>query len=526
MKRIFYFTGHRLTVFHWSGKTFTGACSFEPDEGGFLKFEQYLRSVVNVRTRLLVDVIEEDFRIELVPHVYGRDKKAVIDRLLDRFYRASKQFTYAETIGRQKTGRRDDDVLLGAITNPKLLEPWLNIIEKCDVPMSGIWTLPLISKGILAHLKVTNKAVLLVSQQVSSNLRQSFFKNKKLISSRTSVLNQDELQASKFGALARTEIARTLSYLKGQGHIDDGEVLEVHVIASREQIPSLEESLISTEKQQHYIHDVSSVENDAGISGLNGKHADGLFSWLCLKGIKPKSHYGSIQMFRQYYYSLASSALYIASIITLVFGVLVTESNIVKSMKYSRSIELLNEQKTVFYQTYNKKFKAFESVLGDAKVMDASVKLSKQIKDGSKVSPLDFFIELSRILGSTKSGNVSIDKINWTTEQVLPTNKNKEVETVETNLVLNYPVQHVAIVTGRIPVSPDNYRASVKRIESIVAALKNSPRITDVKMLSMPVEVRSEKRFSADSGLAAVNKKDSSQGVFSLEIRMKAQDDA
>lgn len=514
-------------MFHWSGKKFTGACSFEPDERGFLKFEQYLRSVVNVRTRFLVDVIEEDFRIEPVPHVYGKDKKAVIGRLLDRFYRASKQFTYAETIGRQKTGRRDDDVLLGAITNPKLLEPWLNIIEKCDVPMSGIWTLPLVSKGILAQLKANSKAVLLVSQQVANNLRQSFFKNKKLISSRTSVLNQDELQASKYGVLAEGEISRTLSYLKGQGHIDDNEVVEVHVLASRAQISSLEENLISSEYLQHYIHDVSSIENDVGISGLDGKHADGLFSWLCLKGIKVGGHYGSIQMFRQYYYSLASSALYIASIITLVFGVLVTESNIVESMEYSRSIDLLTEQKSTFNQTYNKKFKAFESVLGDAKVMDASVRLSKQIKDGSKVSPLDFFIELSKTLGSAKSGNVSIDKISWSTEQVLPANKNKKAETMDTNLVLNYPVQHVAIVTGRIPVSSENYRASVKRIESIIAVLKSNPRITDVIMLSAPVEVRSEKRFSADSGLnAAANKQDTGQGAFSLEIRMKAKDDA
>ena len=256
MKRIFYFTGHRLTVFHWNGKKFSGACSFEPDEEGLYKFKQYLQSVANVRTRLLVDVIEEDFRIESIPHVYGKDKQAVINRLIDRFYRASSKFSYSEVLGRQKKGRKDDDVLLGAITNPTLLEPWLMAIEECDVPLSGIWTLPLISKDFLNRLKVKNDAVLLVSQQVGSNLRQSFFKNKKLISSRTSVLNEDESETNDYGAMAESEIARTLSYLKGQGHIRADEQVEVHVLGSKEQIPTLEKNLVSDEQQQHYIHDI------------------------------------------------------------------------------------------------------------------------------------------------------------------------------------------------------------------------------------------------------------------------------
>ena len=83
-------------------------------------------------------------------------------------------------------------------------------IEECDVPLSGIWTLPLISKGLLSQLKVQSDVVLLVSQQVGSNLRQSFFKNKKLISSRTSVLNEDESETHDYGAMAESEIVRTL----------------------------------------------------------------------------------------------------------------------------------------------------------------------------------------------------------------------------------------------------------------------------------------------------------------------------
>ena len=526
MKRIFYFTGHRLTAIHWNGKSFTGACSFEPDQDGFEKFELYLNSAANVRTRLLVDVIEEDFRIESVPHVYGKDKQAVTRRLLDRHYRSSNQFTYAEILGRQKTGRKDDDVLLGAITNPLLIEPWLEVIEKCNVPLSGIWTLPLVSKAIISALKPQADAVLLVSQQVSSNLRQSFFKKNKFISSRTSVLNQGEKESDDFGEHAEAEITRTLSYLRGQGHISNEEVVEVHILSSVEQVPSLENGLTSTKKQQHFIHEISSIEKDIGIKGLDGKLSYGLFSWLCLKGFTNKGHYGRANTFRQFYYSLASSALYIASIITLIFGVLVTESNISESMEVSRSIDLLGEQERKFKNTYDTKFKEFESVLKDAKVMNASVDLANQIKKGSRVSPLEFFIEISETLSHAKVGTISIDAITWASEQVVE-NNNNNAEYIKTNLALDYPVQHVAILKGRIPESSNDYRASVKRINLIVEILKENPRIANVRTLAMPVEVRSEKQFSADGGLGSeIKNKDDRHGEFSLEIKMKGYEDA
>ena len=191
MKRILYFTGHRLTAFHWKGKKLTGSCSFEPDNDGYEKFERYLASSIKTPVKFLVDVIEEDFRIESAPHVYGNDRKAVISRMLDRFYKASKQYTYYEVLDRQKTGRRDDNVLLGAMTNPQLVEPWVKIIEENEVPLSGIWSLPLVSQHLLPCIGAKKGCVLLVSQQVNSNLRQTFFRDGKMLSSRQSVVNQD-----------------------------------------------------------------------------------------------------------------------------------------------------------------------------------------------------------------------------------------------------------------------------------------------------------------------------------------------
>ncbi|HHJ35661.1 MAG TPA: hypothetical protein ENJ87_07835, partial [Gammaproteobacteria bacterium] len=216
MKRLFYFTGYRLSVLYWKGKELVGSSSFEPTEAGLGEFRNYLSQTENIPGKFLVDVIEEDFRNEKIPHVGRNDRNSVIGRLIDRYYRASQDYCYSEVIGRDKKGRKDDIVLLGAMTNPQLIQPWLSVIDECEVPLSGIWTLPIISKKLLKVIKATSGCVLLVSQQVNSNVRQTLFRDGKLISSRQSIINQDIEDISNIGELAEPEVNRTIEFLRAQ----------------------------------------------------------------------------------------------------------------------------------------------------------------------------------------------------------------------------------------------------------------------------------------------------------------------
>ena len=236
MKRLFYFTGYRLSVLHWKGRSLAGSSSFEPTDEGLEKFRSYLQQTEKVPGKFLVDVIEEDFRNEIIPHVGARDRKAVVSRLVDRYYRSSQEFSYSEIIGRTKKGRKNDIVLLGAMTNPQLIRPWLNIIEECEVPLSGIWTLPIVSKKLLKTIKATSGVVLLVSQQVNSNVRQTLFRDGKLVSSRQSIINQDMKDISGIGELAAPEVNRTIDFIRAQNLVGADEAINLHSIGSDEQL--------------------------------------------------------------------------------------------------------------------------------------------------------------------------------------------------------------------------------------------------------------------------------------------------
>ncbi|MFV2004339.1 MAG: hypothetical protein ACC650_03995 [Gammaproteobacteria bacterium] len=521
MKRLFYFTGYRLSVLHWKGKALVGSSSFEPTESGLEQFRNYLLQTENIPGKFLVDVIEEDFRNEKIPHVGSRDRKAVINRLVDRYYRSSEKFCYSEIVGREKTGRKDDIVLMGAMTNPQLIQPWLSILDECEVALSGIWTLPLISKNLLKTIGANSGVVLLVSQQVNSNVRQSLFRDGKLVSSRQSIINQDINDISAIGSLAAPEVSRTIDFLRAQNLVATNEVIDLHILGSDEQLLSLKQSFKPNDRQTVLIHPVSDIHKKLGLRGVGEQFSDSIFAWLCLDKKFSVSNYGARKIFNRYHNKLAATALYAASLLVVITAVLLAELNISDAMEYEKSITLLKKEEQNYKQLYANKFKDFEEVFENAGVMNSAVDLAERITRNGSTSPLDFLISLSEILAKDGSSSLHIDRIEW--KAINLDEKTRIIK--KANFTGKDPVKHNAVVTGRIDDPEHDYRASIEHIQRIIEYLKASNRIEKVEVLQMPVDLRSESKFSTESGVDVRRSADTgTSGIFSFEITMKEAD--
>ena len=150
--------------------------------------------------------------------------------------------------------------------------------------------------------------------------------------------------------------------------------------------------------------------------------------------------------------------------------------------------------------------------------MNSAVDLSERIKLNSDTSPLDFLISLSQMLEG-ENGDLHIDKIEW---EAINTDE-KDDKVIAANFTGKQPVDHYAIVTGRIDVPESHYRESVNRVQNIISRIKENPRVKQVDVLTMPVDLRSESRFTTESGVdrKGRNNKELS-GIFSLKVIMKA----
>ena len=223
---------------------------------------------------------------------------------------------------------------------------------------------------------------------------------------------------------------------------------------------------------QLFLEIIERIRNIRPTSFVVGNFVLYLFSWLTVNKFSAKSHYGETKEFTRFYHSVLSSALYAASVVLVLAALLMTESNISEGMSLKRSTDLLKQESTEFKRVYKEKYEAYEELFSNAGLMDTAVTLVRQIETSSDNTPMDFMVELSKIISQPHLGMVYIDKIEWTTRQVDSGKaKKKQAASItykETNPAASDSIQHVAVVSGRIPVASNNYRESVNHINNIL----------------------------------------------------------
>src|SRR6185295_743295 len=125
----------------WQGGRFATCSVFDNSEEGLSAFQEYLAQIRNLSVHMMVDAVEEDYRIELLPHAYGSERSE----------------------SREAGKRRDDRYLFCALTNPELIAAWVEAIIERGLPIAGIYLLPTVSQGLVEKLEIDQTNLLVVS---------------------------------------------------------------------------------------------------------------------------------------------------------------------------------------------------------------------------------------------------------------------------------------------------------------------------------------------------------------------------
>src|SRR5262249_54775877 len=155
-------TNTRLVSLTTRGKHIVSRREFAVSGAGAAAFERYLAPLGAHPAHLFVDLTEEDFRLDTIPHVGASDRDAILNRKLQQIYRST-PYRHAQLQGREAEGRRDDRVIYTAVTNPEVLRPWIEILERLKVPLGGIHSVAVASGRLLDELDLLFPHALLVT---------------------------------------------------------------------------------------------------------------------------------------------------------------------------------------------------------------------------------------------------------------------------------------------------------------------------------------------------------------------------
>jgi len=418
-------------------------------------------------TYLLTDLIEEDFRNEIVPHLFGGSRTALLNRKFDQFYRST-PFQQATFLQRQKSGRRDDDMLFSALTNPILITPWLNILLSHQVPLAGIYSVPQISAPLIKNHP--SNYLLLISWEKYSGLRQTYFSQHRLQISRLTTVHGNTM----YHEAVVDELARTYKYLKSLSLLPSGQFLDVLILCHSNDRTLLQNELPNHPDVNYDFADIEDVGRQLKIDGhMNDSDASQIFLQQ-LATSPPKTSYANSTHTHFYSLWLLRRALNFTSITLLAVTILWSTSSLWQSSNDSSETLILQTQAQDNLNEVQKIISSFPNTYAPAADMKAAV-LVKNKLDLSNPYPSDILIPVSTILG--RHYRIELDEISWKTDPSEP---------VEPNTQPEVPAQ-VINLKGHLKDFAKDYRSALNYLDSFQQNLMSAGY--KVTVLSRPLDI-------------------------------------
>ena len=198
---------------------------FNADESGRRAFAAALHEFRGSPVSVMVDGVDEDYRLENLPHVLGSARREMLERRLRQISRNA-LFSAAWPQGRDTAERRDDRYLFISLSNHDAVRLWLDLLHQHGVHLAELTVLPAISHVLLRRIKSSEPHVLMVSEH-SGGLRLSYFEHGNL---RFSRLTAPESVADGHAPDLASEITKTDLYLNRQRLMPRDVQLAIYVL--------------------------------------------------------------------------------------------------------------------------------------------------------------------------------------------------------------------------------------------------------------------------------------------------------
>lgn len=179
---------------------------------------------------IVSDLIDENFRHDSIVHVSGADRDALLKRKLDFAFRNTR-YRIGIVIARQADGRKDDRILLSAISKPERIDVWAKLLLQEKMAVQAVTSVAHLLNAWLPLENLDKEENLLVSKlDAENNLRQTFVKNGRVMFSRLASLTT--VPERRLGVEILQESTQLRQYLERIQFLSYESPLRIHILSS------------------------------------------------------------------------------------------------------------------------------------------------------------------------------------------------------------------------------------------------------------------------------------------------------
>ena len=509
-RRGLYLSGQQVTSYEWRHGRLQDTYGFQLGEEGLLEFSTYLAEAHWVPLYLLVDLVEEEYRRDTIPHVGRRDRRQMVATRTRRFFRDTPYWTY-RLQGRESSGRRDDRVLYTAITNAAPVEPWLRRIHEAKAPLAGIYSLPLVTERLLPVLEPGSDNVLVMSLQSNGNLRQSFFLGGQLKISRLAHMPAREAVPVAEAMLEEAEKLRR--YLNSLRLLTRESPLHVEMLAHGAVHRELATRVAEGGIMDFALRDTEEVAKLVGMNpAFVAAHADPLFVHLLLRD-PPGNHFATPRDTRYHTLRNVRAGMYSASLAVALGGFAWSALNVVDAMVFKQRGEATRQQADYYEQRYREARKGMPQIPGEPRELQQAVQNARTLAE-NRVSPLGAMEALSLALDAYP--DLQVDQIQWglgpgATDSPQDPRARARAELFGTPQAEG---DEHALVDGRVHPFDGDYRRALEVLRAFAENLKSYRGVQEVKLVSLPLNLSPNEQLQGD----ALSEEQRRDAAFKLKV--------
>ena len=477
----------QVSAARWHGRRFAVCDVFPYGDEGLAAFRDYLAQIRDLPVHMMVDAVEEDYRFESLPHSFGSDRSEMVNRKLKQHYRNS-PYCSARLQGRDTGKRRDDRYLFCALTNPDLINPWVQAVIERGLPVAGIYLLPTVGQGLVAKLQLKQTNLLIVSIH-SAGMRLTFFRDQKLRIGRLARIDSTGAQAIKSYA---EEISNTRLYLHALRIMTLDEQLSVLIVDRNDVLTELDQAIArdnpNIECQRFGRQDIMS-KLDISAPAL-ASSTDALY--LHLLGLRAPGNnlalanitvgYRHHQARRGLYALTGAAAIAVATWCAFnLYQIFVTQSDTAAAAGQTAQLQAQYQQVT----------RQFPAAPASAENLKRTVEISQRLGTIMR-SPESMLAMVSQVL--ERHPAIVVKTVGWkygrTDIDIDPVRGAKPLgEAAPPGAAAGGTRRQSGLIEGEVRPFHGDFRTAIEAINRFAETLSQQPEVAEVRVVKLPLNI-------------------------------------
>lgn len=479
----------QATVGLWKGRKLTGCRLFNNDEAGWNAFNSYLTAARGDTAYVMADTVDEDYRFETLPHATGKDRNELVARKLKQLYRGTSYYSYSLQ-SREADKRKDDRYLFAAFTSPELLSPWLKAINSQGLPVAGVYSLPMVSVSLIAHLKLKHPNLLVVTKG-NAGVRQTFFKDLKFRISRLTPLRETVESADQYYA---DEVSNTRMYLDALTitHVDD--TLQVVILDQDDSLAGLP-SAISRGRpnmQCTRIGKTDIVSRFAIAPAELEASTDALHLHL-LGESAPSHNFAPPQVTQGFQRYLGRRMVYATSAAVLAIGLAWSGFNVFDTMRTRSETTVMLRQTQQHQHSYQQVTAQFPETPTTTENLRHTVEIAEQLRQSAR-TPEPMLVVISHALDGSPA--IKLLRVEW---KYGAQGESGAASSRQVHPDPGGPLMQTGIIRGEVSPYSGDHKEALARINAFASLLASDSKVAGVHALKLPFNASSESGISGST---------------------------